>query len=169
MKSLSNMCLSVRACVWVCSALCICTAIMLLLHYNKIFAFPDSKVHRANMGPTWVLSAPDGPHVGPMNLAIRVLIIMAISTSVLFFNGFMMNNFPEYNKRLPRWQKDWSSITYIYIYDRLSNRTPPRYIQLVDKNHDVIRYDYDHSKRLHSILKSQPMACPSVRDMRCLM
>ena len=24
----------------------------------------------ANMGPTWVLSAPDGPHVGPMNLAI---------------------------------------------------------------------------------------------------
>ena len=24
-----------------------------------------------SMGPTWVLSAPDGPHVGPMNLAIR--------------------------------------------------------------------------------------------------
>ena len=24
-------------------------------------------------GPTWVLSAPDGPHVGPMNLAIREL------------------------------------------------------------------------------------------------
>ena len=24
------------------------------------------------MAPTWVLSAPDGPHVGPMNLAIRV-------------------------------------------------------------------------------------------------
>ena len=35
------------------------------------FQFPDSKVHGANMGPTWVLSAPDGPHVGPMNLAIR--------------------------------------------------------------------------------------------------
>ena len=32
---------------------------------------PDNKVHGANMGPTWVLSAPDGPHVGPMNLAIR--------------------------------------------------------------------------------------------------
>ena len=30
--------------------------------------YPDSKVHGANMGPTWVLSAPDGPHVGPMNL-----------------------------------------------------------------------------------------------------
>ena len=34
--------------------------------------FSDSKVHGTNMGPTWVLSAPDGPHVGPMNLAIRV-------------------------------------------------------------------------------------------------
>ena len=34
--------------------------------------FPDSKVRGANMGPTWVLSAPDGPHVGTMNLAIMV-------------------------------------------------------------------------------------------------
>ena len=33
-------------------------------------ATPNSKDHGANMGPTWVLSAPDGPHVGPMNLAI---------------------------------------------------------------------------------------------------
>ena len=33
--------------------------------------FPDSKFHGANMGPTWVLSAPDGPHVVPMNIAIR--------------------------------------------------------------------------------------------------
>ena len=31
----------------------------------------DSKVHGANMGPTLVLSAPAGPYVGPMNLAIR--------------------------------------------------------------------------------------------------
>ena len=34
-------------------------------------AIPDSKVHGANMGPTWVLPVPDGPHVGPMNLATR--------------------------------------------------------------------------------------------------
>ena len=33
--------------------------------------FPDNKVHGVNMGPTWVLAAPDGPHIGPMNLAIR--------------------------------------------------------------------------------------------------
>ena len=34
---------------------------------------PDSKVHGTNTGPTWILSAPDGPHVGPMNLAVRGL------------------------------------------------------------------------------------------------
>ena len=33
-------------------------------------AILDSKVHGDNMGPPWVLSAPDGPHVGPMNLTI---------------------------------------------------------------------------------------------------
>ena len=41
-----------------------------VLHYN-----PDNKVPGANMGPTWVLSAPDGPHVGPMNLVIREVIL----------------------------------------------------------------------------------------------
>ena len=34
--------------------------------------FPDSNIHGANMGPTWVLSAPSGPHVSPINLVIRV-------------------------------------------------------------------------------------------------
>ena len=40
----------------------------------RLLAFPDSKVRVANMGPTWFLAAPGGPHVGPMNLAIRVVI-----------------------------------------------------------------------------------------------
>ena len=39
------------------------------IHFN---AYLDSKVHGANVRPTWVLSAPGGPHVGPMNLAIWV-------------------------------------------------------------------------------------------------
>ena len=38
----------------------------------KLVFFPDSKYHGANIRPNWVLSAPDRPHVGPMNLAIRV-------------------------------------------------------------------------------------------------
>ena len=31
----------------------------------------DGNTHGANIGPTWVLSAPVGPHVGPTNLVIR--------------------------------------------------------------------------------------------------
>ena len=45
-------------------------------------AYPDSKVHGANMGPTWVLSAPDGPHFGPMNLAIRVALLVPVKAQV---------------------------------------------------------------------------------------
>ena len=43
-----------------------------LRSYNVILdnSNPDSKVHGANMGPTWILSAPDGSHGGPMNFAI---------------------------------------------------------------------------------------------------
>ena len=32
---------------------------------------PDNKVYGANMGPTWVLAAPDGRYVASMKLAIR--------------------------------------------------------------------------------------------------
>ena len=42
---------------------------VILVH--DTYGTTESKVHGANMGPTWVLSVPDGPHVGPMNLAIR--------------------------------------------------------------------------------------------------
>ena len=40
---------------------------------KKLLHYPDIKLHGANLGPTWVLSVPDGPLVGPMNLAIRVI------------------------------------------------------------------------------------------------
>ena len=52
--------------------------------YGHQQPFPDSKVHGANMGPIWVLSAPDGPHVGPMNLAIRVDIELDILACIPF-------------------------------------------------------------------------------------
>ena len=37
---------------------------------------PDNKVHVANMMPTWGGQDPGGPHVGPMNFAIRDLASM---------------------------------------------------------------------------------------------
>ena len=49
------------------------------LNRRERFTCPDSKVHGANMEPTWVLSAPDGPHVGLMNLATRVAIAHSLN------------------------------------------------------------------------------------------
>ena len=49
---------------------CITTKCFVFFKFN----IPDNKIHGANMGPTLVLSAPDGPHVGPMKLAIRDVI-----------------------------------------------------------------------------------------------
>ena len=37
---------------------------------------PDSKVRGANMGPIWGRQDPDWPHVGPMNFAIWVRLLI---------------------------------------------------------------------------------------------
>ena len=42
-----------------------------VLRIKRMLHTPDSKTNGANMGPTWDLPAPDGPHVGPINLSIR--------------------------------------------------------------------------------------------------
>ena len=61
------------------------------------------------MRPTWVLSAPDGPHVGPMNLAIRVHHSFGFATSyntfqwytslqqALQWQGYISNQFSNRN------------------------------------------------------------------------
>ena len=43
-----------------------------LNHWLRNTGYPDIKVHGAHMGRTWVLSAPGDPHVGTMNLAIKL-------------------------------------------------------------------------------------------------
>ena len=43
-----------------------------------------TKIHGANMGHTWVLSAPGGPHVGLMNLAIWVTVPLCSDMDMLF-------------------------------------------------------------------------------------
>ena len=51
-------------------ALLFITMYVIKIQQNEAASNPYSKIHRANMGPTWVLSAPDGPQVGPMKLVI---------------------------------------------------------------------------------------------------
>ena len=74
-----------------------CTIHKLLLNEPRLFhqqcvfgenyttVYPYNKVHGANMGPTWVLSAPHGPHVGPMDLAIRDTFLLMSFAKALFF------------------------------------------------------------------------------------
>ena len=40
-------------------------------YHSPHISNPESMVHEATIWPTWVLSAPDGPHVVLTNLAIR--------------------------------------------------------------------------------------------------
>ena len=71
--------------------------------------WPDSKFNGANMGPTWVLSAPDGPHVGPMNLAIRVIAYTSpcdVCTQFAFFcvlYRIITIGFSWFSSRLIQW------------------------------------------------------------------
>ena len=56
----------------------------------RLLGYPDSKIHGANIWPTWVLSAPDGPHVGPMNLAFRVMLHMLYLSNYHAASGIML-------------------------------------------------------------------------------
>ena len=75
--------LLIHLCQWSCS---------LFIHIMacQLGANPDSKIHGANMGPTWVLSAPDGPHVGAMNLAIREAISWKMLTYLPAENSYSL-------------------------------------------------------------------------------
>ena len=52
---------------------------------NTKHRYPDNKVHGANMGPTWIMSAPDGPPVCSMNIAIWVRLCL---TDTIQFQSF---------------------------------------------------------------------------------
>ena len=57
---------------------------------------PDSKVPGPNMGPAWDLSAPDGPHVGPMNIAFRAVSAIKYAQRFAFVLSIFMVYTPIY-------------------------------------------------------------------------
>ena len=63
-----------------------------------MYQYPESKVHGANMGPSWVLSTPDGPHVSPMNLVIRIvkLLFMLVFSDITHDDVMKWKHFPRY-------------------------------------------------------------------------
>ena len=69
---------------------------------------PDSKVHVAHMGTTWVLLAPCEPHVGLMNLAIR-----DITVKLYGYEGLGISN-------------DWQLHCLSYCLFRLTSKNSVR-------------------------------------------
>ena len=59
------------------------------LQHVQGYNCPDNKLHGANMGSIWVLSAPDGPHVSPMNFAIWVSAIVDLMLKLKCDLGIM--------------------------------------------------------------------------------
>ena len=72
------------------------------------------------MGHTWVLSAPDGPHLGPMNLAIRVghhwvrwmLVTNRTETVALDHARIALNIVPIYTSPCPYYVMSFLRIAY---------------------------------------------------------
>ena len=46
-----------------------------MIQISAVDLFPDNQIYGVNKGPTWILPAPDGSHVGPMNLVIWVYLL----------------------------------------------------------------------------------------------
>ena len=59
---------------------------MLQMAFSKEFSWvnPNTKVHGANMGPSWGRQDPGGPHVGHMNFAIWETFSILIKISLKF-------------------------------------------------------------------------------------
>ena len=70
------------------------------MNISRDILYPDSKVHVADMGPTWVLPAPDGPHIGPMSLAIRGSLCTSCQ---LGLPGCVLVLSPVNTSRIPFW------------------------------------------------------------------
>ena len=88
---------------------------------------PDSKVHGGNMGPTWVPSAPDGPRVGPMNLAIGDIMSLLKKQSAV--HNFQMSTKwhggSEYQQDMKYWNhRSQSRWTLLFKFLRVITLRP---------------------------------------------
>ena len=114
---------------------------------------PDSKVHGANLGPTWVLSVPDGPQVGPMNLAIRDsmcghwFLIMILMWDILYVTCFVAI------LALPRMPICYVCIQYITFASHKSLRKSCVVITYLSLSHN----DMNQMLRSHRLNKWQPI------------
>ena len=117
---------------------------------------PNNKVHGANMGPTWVLPAPDGPHIGPTNPAIRYVFwcphhqflsvcLIGNDATILLQAREIANHIASYVVKEPWWRHQMETFSAL-----LALCAGPRWIpraKASDANFDVF-FDLRPNKRL---------------------
>ena len=105
---------------------------------------PYSKVHGANMGPTWVLSTPDGPHVGPFSLALGVI-------SKLISRRYISRNFLWKDPQLNATRPHWWLVNIGWGIDFVPSRNSPLFINRLSPCQEVTRQELHHLQQAVSI------------------
>ena len=119
---------------------------------------PDSKDHGANMGPTWALSAPGRPHVGPMILAICDLsfwIPPRRHKIYLYFLSHSNTKKVQVFKIVPYWRQR-TSLTLHNQYHGCWWPGDDRRLGIKIQSIDLVRKDYSgrRSYRVQNIVKT---------------
>ena len=75
-KTRTSLPYSIHCSLWQACSMCLVAVAGDTVSSSTMSTYPDSKVHGANMGPIWGRQDPGGPHVGPLNLAIWVALVL---------------------------------------------------------------------------------------------
>ena len=110
--------------------------------------YPDSKVHGAHMGPTWVWQDPGGPHVGHVNFAIWV------HTSIKTYNQLDLVNFTQLVGTKVLANGSLVKIQYTVLGKTI----------LIDNS---VKFCCNTCNFLQNIQARHPIACPWGRGMDC--
>ena len=79
----------------------------------------DSNYYVAHLGPTWVLSAPGGSHIGPINLAIRDMSMELILYMRCLFVVFLVSEDIQQGNALICWLI-WYTTTKIRLFIKVN-------------------------------------------------
>ena len=109
--------------------------------------YPDSKLHGANMGPTWVLSAPDGPMLSPwtllsgylsFKLEIPILVRWHLNIETYWWWCIPVNNVTYTHIGIHCWHQPYLTESYVLVPNRNPNDTAIKIDSiLAQSHHDV--------------------------------
>ena len=88
---------------------------------TSFYYIQDGKGHGANMESTWVLSAPAGPHIGPINLAVRDVMQNICDTSGICSKGMHVQPWWPI-VIMDKWLNQTSTVQSLKLMGRLATK-----------------------------------------------